>query len=224
MFDFIKELGKIDIDYSPDDSEEKKHTFKSYVKSVEDDYLLIDFLFLEGKEQYIPVGKNIKVRFKTGTGIHTGICEMLGTDNKSTIPGIKISFPKYIKFIQQREYIRVPLKLKTEFVIFFDKNGENIISFETETVDISGSGLSFITDKPMEKHSKAIGFITLPGFQEPPIEVILKHVYSGEFFAAGKKRFKNAFTFLEIDDDLREKLLRDIFLFQLEMKKNKILE
>lgn len=226
MFDFIKELGKIDISYNPTESKSEEHNiiFKNYIKSVEDDYILIDFLFNKGVEYPILIGKQVDIKFKTSDGVYTGNCEILGKDDKSAISGIKISFPQNIKHIQQREYVRVPLKLKTEIVIFFDENGEDITVFDTKTVDISGSGLCFITDEPIKKHVKSVGFVTLHIPEEPPIEISLKHIYSREFSANGKKRFKNAFTFIEIEEEAREKLLSEIFLFQLEMKKNRILE
>ena len=224
MYNFIRELGKIDIEYSPDDSEEKKIIFKSYIKSVENNYVLVDFLSNKGTNYHIPHGKQIKVKFKATDGIHHGICEIIGEESQSVLSGIKISYPENIQFIQQREYVRVPLKLRMEIVIFFDETGEKIITMDIKTIDISGSGLCFVTDDPLREHRKAVGFVYLQNSDGPPIQIELKHVYSREIYAAGKTKYKNAFTFMEIDEKLREKLLREIFLFQLEMKKNKIFE
>jgi len=223
MFDFIKELAKIDVEYNYEDSDDKKITFRSYVKSVESDYLLIDFLFYKGAEYNIPPGKLITVNFKEKSGIYSGNCYIIGRDN-SKLSGFKITYPEDIQFIQQREYVRAPLKLKTEIVIFLgeDGNEENSIVYEEKTLDISGSGFCFISSKPIEKHSKIIGIVNLLDSDEEPIKVSLKHVYSRKLLLNGKEMYKNAFTFLDINEKVREKILKKIFLYELELRKKGI--
>lgn len=219
MYDFIKELGKIDVEYSYSGLEEDKVTLKSYIKSIEADYILIDFLFHKKSEFVIPSGQWAKINFKNRTGIHSGNCLVLGRDDRSTICGIKISFPQNVKFIQQREYVRVPLKLNIELVVFYDEEGSNIETFNASTLDVSGSGFCFVSDQPVENPFKVVAFVTLPSPNEKPIEVSLKHIYSRPFFVRGKERYKNAFTYDDIDEKLREKILKEILLFQFEMKK-----
>ena len=72
MFSFIKELGKIDVEYKYDDSDDNNNVFKSYIKSVETEYILIDFLFYKGAEYNIPNEKQITVKFKEKMGIIRG--------------------------------------------------------------------------------------------------------------------------------------------------------
>lgn len=216
MYDFITELGKIDVEYAGESDD--SFSFKSYVKSVEPDFILIDFLFYRGAEYNIPDGKIITVRFKQKSGIYTGNCYIIGRDN-SHLSGIKISYPFNIKFIQQREYVRVPLKLNVELVIFPENEGEDVKVEEIKTQDISGSGFYFVSDKPIEKHSKIIGFLNLSNSNEKPIEILLKHVYSRIFNANGKDLYKTAFTFAEINEKSREKILKEVFLYELEMRK-----
>ena len=211
MFGFIKELGKIDVEWND-------NKFRSYVKSVESDYILIDFLFYKGSEYNIPAENWITVNFKEKAGIYSGNCQILGRDN-SKLPGLKISYPTDIKFVQQREYVRVPLKLKAEIVVFPEIEDEEIKVQEINTLDISGSGFCFISEKPLEKHSKIIGVIYLTNPAEKPIEISLKHVYSRTFFANGKEMYKNAFTFNELEEKLQDKILKEIFLYELELRK-----
>jgi len=214
MFGFIKELGKIDVEYND-------NKFRSYIKSVESDYILIDFLFYKGSEYNIPAENWITVNFKEKAGIYSGNCQILGRDN-SKLPGLKISYPTDIKFVQQREYVRVPLKLKAEIVVFPEIEDEEIKVQEINTLDISGSGFCFISEKPLEKHSKIIGVIYLTNPAEKPIEISLKHVYSRTFFANGKEMYKNAFTFNELEEKLQDKILKEIFLYELELRKKGI--
>ena len=213
MFGFIKELGKIDVEWND-------NKFRSYVKSVESDYILIDFLFYKGSEYNIPEENWVAVKFKEKAGVYSGDCQILGRDN-SRIPGLKISYPTDIKFIQQREYVRVPLKLKTELVIF-PEAGTDVKVQEINTLDISWSGFCYISDKPLEKHSKVISIIYLSNPAEKPIEVTLQHVYSRTFFANGKEIYKNAFTFNDLDEKLKDKILKEIFLYELELRKKGI--
>lgn len=211
MFGFIKELGKIDVEYND-------NKFRSYIKSVESDYILIDFLFYKGSEYNIPAENWITVNFKEKAGIYSGNCQILGRDN-SKLPGLKISYPTDIKFVQQREYVRVPLKLKAEIVVFPEIEDEEIRVQEITTLDISGSGFCYVSEKPLEKHSKIIGVIYLTNPAEKPIEISLKHVYSRTFFANGKEMYKNAFTFNELEEKLQDKILKEIFLYELELRK-----
>ena len=233
MFGFIKELGKIDVDYND-------NKFRSYVKSVESDYILIDFLFYKESEYNIPVENWVTVKFKEKAGVYSGDCQILGRDN-SRIPGLKISYPSDVKFVQQREYVRVPLKLKAELVIFSVRSGSekpeeglcpsgrlelipeseetDVRVQEINTLDISGSGFCYVSEKPLEKHSKIIGIIYLSNPAEKPIEISLQHVYSRTFFANGKEMYKNAFTFNNLEEKLQDKILKEIFLYELELRK-----
>lgn len=230
MFGFIKELGKIDVEYNGLPVEEteaashqtaRSYNFKSYVKNIESDYLIIDFLFYKGAEYNIPNGKPITVKFKEKSGIYAGKCTVLGYDN-SKLPGIKISYPTDIKFVQQREYVRVPLKLKAELVIFDETEVDDIQVEEIQLLDISGSGFSYVSEKPVKKHSKIIGIINLTNPAEKPIEILVKHVYSRTFIPAGKEMYKNAFTFEDLDEKSREKILKEIFLYELGQRKKGI--
>jgi len=214
MFGFIKELGKINVEYND-------NNFKSYIKSVEPDYILIDFLFYKRSEYNIPVENWITVKFREKAGIYSGNCQILGRDN-SKLPGIKISYPADVKFVQQREYVRVPLKLKMELIFFPEKEEKDVKLFNINTLDISGSGFCFASDNPTEKSSKIIGIIYLSNPAEPPVEVLLQHVYSRKFMAAGKEMYKNAFTFNEIKENSKEKILKEIFLYELELRKKGI--
>ena len=221
MFSFIKELGKIDVEYKYDDSDDNNNVFKSYIKSVETEYILIDFLFYKGAEYNIPNEKQITVKFKEKLGIYSGVCKILGRDN-SRIPGIKISYPDAIKFIQRREYVRVPLSLKVELSIFPEKEDDEINVCVVNSLDISGSGFCCISDRPTEKHSKIIGKVYLLNSNEEPVEVLVKHVHSKKIIAAGKNKYKNAFTFIEINEKSRDKIIKEIFLYELKLRKKGI--
>jgi len=225
MFSFIKELGKIDVICNYNDAnsneEDDESTFKSYVKSVESDYLLIDFLFYKGVKYNLPLEKQITVNFKRKTGIYSGTCIILGMDN-SKLPGIKISFPTEIKFIQQREFVRVPLSLKTEIVFFPDSETEEVKIHEASTLDISGSGFCFVSDEPVKNKSKIVSIINFSDPKEKPVEVSLKYIYSRSFVSAGKERYKNAFAFDEISEKSRDKIIKEIFRYELEMRKKGI--
>jgi len=217
MFGFIKELGKVELEF---DFEGEKIVFKNYIKSIMQDYLLIDSLFYNGVEFTLPEKKWLKAKFKDNGGVYIGNCQILGKDT-SKFPGIKISYPQNISFIQQREFVRVPLRLRVELVVFPMASAENedIEVIEEETLDISGSGFCIVSEKPIKLHSKIIGVIYLNHAKDHQVEVNLLHVYSRPFQAAGKEVYKNAFTFIDISDIHKEKILKDIFLYELELRR-----
>lgn len=220
MFEYIQELGKIEVEYKFNPYMEDKITFKSYIKSVEQDYILIDFLYNKGVEYNIPPEKQIKVNFKENSGIYSGTSYILGRDN-SNLSGLMISYPTNVEFIQQREFVRIPMKLKVDLYTKTSPDGTNTKHYQVETTDISGSGISFVSDAPIERHQGINGLIHLKS-TEKPIEVKLKHVYSRSFITSSKERYKNAFTFVDIDEKIRDKIVKEIFLFQLEMKRKGI--
>ena len=191
------------------------------MKSVESDYILIDFLFYKGIQYNIPAEKNIVVTFKRSTGVYSGNCIVLGIDN-SKLPGIKISFPSDVEFMQQREFVRVPLCLKVEVVLFPDTDADEIEGHEAITLDISGSGFCFVSDRPIQKKSKIVGILYLSDPKQAPLEIPLKYIYSRSFFCAGKERYKTAFTFDEISEKSRDKIIKETFLYQIEMRKKGI--
>lgn len=215
MFSFIKELGKVEIEYEYGTPKEEKIAFKSYIKSVEDDYILVDY----STHNNIPEGTPVKATFRSEDGFYTGNSSVIGFEEESIVNGLKIAYPEDVIFIQPREYVRVPLRLKIELVIFYDEYGDNIKTFDIRTLDISGSGLCFVSDLSIGNPHKIAGLISLPSISEEPLEVLLKHVYSRVFIINGKRRYKNAFTFVEIDEKLREKILREILFFQLKLRK-----
>jgi len=217
MFNFIKELGKVELEF---DFEGEKIVFKNYIKSTSLDYLLVDLLYYNGVEFNLPEKKWLKAKFKENGGVYVGNCQILGKDN-SKFPGIKISYPQNVTFVQQREFVRVPLRLRIELVIFplASSEGEEIEVIDSETLDVSGSGFCFVSEKPIKLHSKIIGVIYLNHAKDRQVEVNLLHVYSRPFQAAGKEVYKNAFTFIDIDENSKEKILKDIFLYELEQRR-----
>jgi c-di-GMP-binding flagellar brake protein YcgR len=224
VFDFIKELNKIEIEYNYNDLDGKYIRLKSYIKSVESDHILIDFLSYGGTEYNIPVESWITVKFKEKTGVYSGDCQILDREDNSRLPGLKISYPANVAFIQQREYVRVSLKLKMKLLIFpeEEEEEEEIEVNEIITLDISGSGFCFTSNKPVKKHSKITGIINLPNQPEKPLELSLKNVYSKPLIAAGKEIYKNAFTYTEINEKDRDKILKEVFLYELELRKKGI--
>jgi len=217
MFNFIEELSKIEIVFNYNCEDES--TFKSYVKNIESDYILVDdFLFSKGVQHDLPSEIQVKVFYKRKTGVYSGNCDILGRDN-SKLTGIKISFPTDIKFIQMREFLRVSLALKTEVVFFPDSDKEDVKIYQASTIDISGSGFCFVSDQPVKKQTKIVGIINLSDPKEAPIEVPLKYIYSQSFIGGGKERYKNAFTFDGINDNSRDKILKEIWFYEIQMRK-----
>lgn len=217
-YDFIRDYVKVDVKYYYDDNHDKAITFNSFVKKIEEDYIVLDFLQFNNSKYIIPDGKEITVHFKTPTGYYFGNCYILGKED-SDIPGVMISYPPEVEYVQQREYVRVPLHLRVEILAFLDESGENVRVYEVTTLDISGSGFCYVSDDPLIEHNLVKCLIYTSAKVKEPVEINLKHVYSKDFLAGNKKRYKNAFTYVDIDSRSREKILKEIFLYQMEMTK-----
>lgn len=216
--DFIKELEKIEVKYNNSlGIQDTILTLNSYIKKVDSDHILIDFLTNKGLEYHIFEGEKLEINFKVENGYYTGLCEVIGID-EFELPGIKVSYPDEVKYIQRRDYPRVSLKLHIELLAHI-KELKRTIAHNIKTLDISGSGFCFISDKPFDGFSDFLGYFHLPSHKAQPVKIKLKHVYSREIIICEKEKYKIAFTYPEISEDDREKLLREIFLYQLKVRK-----
>jgi len=221
-FDFIKPNVRVELAYKNNAAENNDLTFNSVIKEVKRNYILIDYLYHNNLKYIIPEGVEFAVAFHCGeSGFFTGNCFILGVDETKK-NGIKITFPTEIQHIQQREYARVPLRLKVEMTIFLDEFGENVNYHHLFTQDISGSGFCYHGDFPIEEHSHIKCRINLLFNKNDYVDLDLKHVYSKEIFVNEKQRFKNAFTYINIETEDRKKILREIYNYQMEIKRKRL--
>lgn len=215
IFDHLKELTKLDVEFS---NENTHYSFlKSYIKCVEQDRILIDPPSFKGTVYPIYDGQLITITINTNSGVYSGECKIIERD-LSTISGLWITFPLSSKQIQRREFLRVPLKKNVEITLFRTAEKTENIKLNVETKDISGKGISFFTDSPLENYYEIECNFSIDN-SDHKIWSRCEHIYSKETFINGKIKYLNALAFIELTNKNIELIVRECFKYQLEMRK-----
>lgn len=215
IYDFIKELAVFDLEYV--DSNDNYYYLNSYIKRVDEDYLLISPPQKNNFSYDIPDGQEVNIIFKTKNGTFSAVSTVIGKQLDS-MSGLRISFPYNSQFTERRGYIRAPLSYNVEIIKFLDKSNENTEVFPVLTRDISGSGLSYISDCPLDNYYDIHCKIYLENEYEP-IYVRCDHIYSKKVKINNEKLYLTALTFVDISEENETKLVKSCFKYQLNNSK-----
>ncbi|OGI22666.1 MAG: hypothetical protein A2287_08205 [Candidatus Melainabacteria bacterium RIFOXYA12_FULL_32_12] len=216
IYDFIKELAKIDIEI--EDKEHNFYSLKSYVKRVEEDRILIDTPSNNGVTYNIPVGQTISLGIHADGGIYLGESKVIDKE-LSTISGLWICHPYFTQHIQRREYLRVPASLEAELTVFIDRQKTEKKVYNIKTKDISGSGFSYTSNEPLDQYYDIECTIYINDSDNEPVISRCEHVYSKKITYNGEIRYINAFTFVDIKQKDVGRLVKASFKYQVELRK-----
>ncbi|MEI7474881.1 MAG: flagellar brake domain-containing protein [bacterium] len=220
IFDQIKELTKLDVDYS--DEENHYYGLKSYIKRVEEERLLVDPPCHKGKVYTFHDGQMINITISTSMGVFSGECKVIGREI-STISGLWITYPLSNKHVQRREFVRVPMKKDGELIIYTTPSKKEVITIPFKTKDISGKGFSYISNDPLKNYYDIECKLKLDPFSNSFIKSRCDHVYSKATMINGEAKYINAFAFTELTNKDVETIVRECFKGQLELRKKGIL-
>jgi c-di-GMP-binding flagellar brake protein YcgR len=211
IYDFIKELAPLEIEYV--DSDDNYHCLNSYIKRVDENSILIAPPQKNNIAYNLPDGQEVNIIFKTEKGIYSAVVAVMSKQLKN-LSGINISFPHKSHFMERREFVRVPLQLKTEVIKILDKSTQNQEVYTVQTRNISGSGLCYISDKPLDNYYDIHARIYLDNEAEP-IFTRCDHLYSKKVKINGEKAYLTALSFAGISDDDISKLVKACFKYQI---------
>jgi len=221
IYDFIKELTKIDIEYK--DESGFSLSLKSYIKSVDEERILIDIPTYNGKNVNLPDFQPINILISSKEGVFLGESNVIGKEISST-PGLWISFPLNNYNIQRREYFRVPLNIEVSMVVYEDRAKTIKREFTITTNDLSAKGFSYFSDEPFKNYYDIEYKFYLDDGIDEPITSKCEHIYSTHQIIAGRKvRYINGFAFIDLDPNSIERIIKKTFRYQLELKRKGLL-
>jgi len=170
--------------------------------------------------------------------------KVLGRKYSGRIPLYLIAWPEEIKRVQQRAFFRFPCSFTIDYWIlqisntveenFFDEADEAGGKAENERpleeqieslgppekglmADISGGGLQLVTNYRIPKGSILYLRLSMHSKKEKKLfQLKGKVVWSGDPKNEKIKRFRHAVEFLDIDEKLREDIIRFIFVLSRE--------
>lgn len=183
----------------------RKTIIDCYILEPDSDRLTLSFP--ESKNEFAPYlseGTEIKAFLYSFTGIM--IFDSIVFD--SVFDGkLVIEFSEKHQVIQRRKYVRMPYI--TDF--FLERESGNI---KTQTVDISGGGVRFLTDKLLAAEQHFNAQLRLNNF-EPMIKV-KGHILKKNFY----KTNEYVMEFAQIEEKDREKIIQKCRMIEFEQIKN----
>ncbi len=217
IYDFIKELATFELEYIDDD--DNYHCLVSYIKRLDDDYILISPPQKNKSAFNIPDGKEINIIFKTEKGMLSAVSNIIGTQ-LDDMSGLKIRFPYNSQITERREFIRVPLGLRIEIIKFLDNTYKNAETFNIQTRNISGKGLCYLSHSILDNYYDVHCKIWLDDEKEP-IYTRCDHIYSKKVKINNEKCYLTALSFVEINDEEISKLVKACFRYQIDNRERK---
>ncbi|MDD3436572.1 MAG: PilZ domain-containing protein [Candidatus Gastranaerophilales bacterium] len=159
---------------------------------------------------------SINIRIYTDNGVYSSESKILSVTPSAVLTEYIIAYPENSNHSQRREYFRadmtVDFKLEIETK---DAPGTRKV-IQAQTRDISGKGLSFISDKPLPAVKSAIVELY---FDEKNIKSTARLVYSKELGSFSGRKFLNAFHLINISQKDIDFIVKKCFLYQLELRK-----
>lgn len=216
IYNFINELTKFEITFK--DENNIPHCYRSHIKSIYDDRILIAPPTKNNRAVTIKDGQKVKMIICTQTGVYTAETQVLSRELEHT-PGLWMAYPHNTKHSQRREYLRAPLDIDFELIITkSNKTNEKIVSTH-QIKDISGKGLSFVSDEPLTNYYDIEANIKLKDNDKKPLHTSCEHIYSNQYVANGKVKYIHALAFIDIPDHSSEKIIKQCFKHQLEHRR-----
>jgi c-di-GMP-binding flagellar brake protein YcgR len=188
--------------------------YKSIVQDVSDDNIAIATPLIGGV--FLPLHKGdtfTVIYYKDEKEIYEFLGLVIGRKIEGNVQLVILEYPKVIKLIQRRQFVRVeishPIKYVKSLLEIDLKNAESILKSNNGKsgmlVDLSGGGLRFKTIEKMELHN----FVT--------IEIDLsntKIVLQGKVvrvFVDDSSNYVCGVSFIQVNERLRDKVIQLIF-------------
>ena len=121
IYNYLDESKKIEVVYK--DKSGMPYQLSSQVNKISEDKILIAPPETKGRVINIEDGEKIKIIVCTDSGIFSGYSNVIGKQLQGDT-GLWISFPYNSQHCQRREYLRAPVHVEFELIIFKDKNRE----------------------------------------------------------------------------------------------------
>ncbi|MFH0702499.1 MAG: flagellar brake domain-containing protein [bacterium] len=218
IHDYIKELTKFELEFI--DKNGNYHVLKSYIKSIDQDKILIFPPSHKNVTYNIPDSELINIIICTEDGVYSGESKVIGKELSHT-PGLWISYPYNSQLIQRREYVRVPLRINIDLIISENNTSETEIKIMPE--NISGKGFCYISDSPLNNYYDIKCKIYLKDEPNKPIISRCEHIYTNPINIGGKSKYINAFAFIDINLKDVDRIVKACFKYQFEQRKKGLL-
>jgi len=162
-------------------------------------------------------GSLVRVRFVSGEALYSFMTNVAGKTSAGAEPLLVMNKPERLNRIQRRDYYRHPVLLKAEYSLIadIDKSGHAGHGdwVRAYTLDVSGGGLRFASEKRLREGIALQMRLYLPARKEEPSETV---EMAGEIIRAFPRRSKGdqyvyCLQFSRIEEAQRDRIIRFIF-------------
>jgi len=218
IYEHIRELAKFKLEFI--DENDDYYKTDSYIKSIEDDHLLISPPQILKENKNIPVNAEVNMIFPLNNGVLVAQCTVLDRELGAK-SGIKLSFPHNTKVLERREFIRVPIKLRVEIIYYTDPSSVEKKVFFAITKNLSANGMAFYHKEPIENFYEIKTKIYLSDDDPKPIETSQEPIYTQKVKIKDELVYLTATTFTSLSEPDSARIVKECFKYQVRHKKIK---
>jgi c-di-GMP-binding flagellar brake protein YcgR len=206
---------KVEIFYADDN-------YKSNIQDITEEYISISIPMKEGR--YIALNSNdyFEVLYYEEANVYKFVGKVIRRILENGVSQILLEYPEDIVKIQRREYVRIDFVQYLKYITVSKGEKEdtkiellnNGKGKEGLLIDLSGGGFKFKTSEKIEYDDVIIADI-------PDDESILRvRAKAVRISIDTDKKFICGFSFIDIDNKTRERIIRFIFSIMRKQRKN----
>jgi len=201
---------KFEIEVFNRDGEKAIPSFSSKLETVLDDNnLVVNAPIFKGIIFPVHIGWKVNVYFTHKKNMYFFPAKIVERSIKDDIPLMQIEVTEKITRIQRRHFFRLNISLPVRYREHNPIQKEDVKQqkyAETTTIDVSGGGISIITDEKFEFDKAVECQLLLPDNKEIPF--IGKVVRSEKLYDVNPDKYKTAIKFSAMENKNKESLIK----------------
>ena len=185
---------------------------------LDENKIVVNAPIFKGNIFPVHTGWSVNVYFTHKKDLYYFPAIIVGRGKKDDMPLMEIKVTDNISKIQRRHYFRLNISLPVryrEFDPLLKEDDEQHEYIESTTIDISGGGISIVTDEKLENDNLIECKIILPDNKDIPF--IGKIIRSEKLFDVNPEKYRNAIKFIAIENKNKESLIRHIHNEQIKL-------
>ncbi|HHV98985.1 MAG TPA: hypothetical protein GXX36_05735 [Clostridiaceae bacterium] len=211
---------KFEIEIYNRDGEKAIPPFSSKLETILDENnIVVNAPIFKGEIFPVHIGWRANVYFTHKKSLYFFPAKITGRSKKDEMPLMNLEITDNITRIQRRHFFRLNLSLPVsyrEYNPLSKEDDDKEKEFkESTTIDVSGGGISFITDELLEFDMDVEGKLMLPNNKE--IAFIGKIVRSENLYEVNPDKYKTALKFSTIENKNKEILIQYLHKEQIKL-------
>ncbi len=215
IYDYLKLNKDIELRFTNEKGD--YISLKSKIQILDENRILIEPPELYGKPYKLTDRNNLDLIIYTGEGMYIGGSSVISKE-LGTVSGIWINYPFNSRYIQRREYLRIFINIEIELTIYLDKEKHQKEVLALRTNDLSGRGLSFISDSFLSDYYDIECSFSIPDEKDTVIVTRCDHIYSKKIQEFEKTKYVNALAFIDMDKNDVDRVVKFCFKKHLEQR------